>query len=437
MKNENIRKELLVLKEIAFLASRSNVLKTLFLGLILSLLLSNSFEKIVKNFNSFRADVSTSYLHMSDFNKTQAGTGWSNILHYIKEKTEQDAIFLLFRNAEFPLYTKRKHITYLDPRMVNVYQSENETTLYTRLKDLNISYIYVPPYPNAVRSNTLFSTFLNNPAYTTLLMESHGYRLYKIKTSPDFSYRFDFSRQLIHTPATLMHAYTKYKQYKRRLYSPLMKIDDASAYLIDVTFSGKGNIKLVVNETNASGVEFLSTPWALFHADANTTIHSRILYKPSLHTVKAKFVYIPENDQSEITSATTRISKLAPLDTSAVRSWILQIDLDRANYFVTKKTKAEKGKQYYIASDIAGKGIVYLYAKEYNILGRPLGSKYINAIFTQAKTKKKSFSGLYIPSKDAAFFQLAYQRTEDSNITVYNHTVYAIDYPKDVCYVAQ
>ena len=414
----------MIFKDILLVLFQNTFVKFFLFILLLMYLLSDSTHLIINYFRSYKFEITKEYVQKNDFNKLIDTKGWLKTIKYAKEKTDRDATFLLFRDAEFPLYVKRKFITYLDPILLDAYKSENENDLYLRLKDLNISYIYTPPYPTAVLSNSMFSTFISNPNYTALVSDNQGYRLFKINKNIKIN-KYDFCKQSIDKSKVLTGIYQKFKEYQTRLYSPTIDVSTNSILQIEAHFTAIGTIDMWAYETGADGIEFAGIKLETFKNDENKKVNKKVLYFPSIKAKKTKFVYIPSGKISSIHLEKIKIYEMKKDDINAqVQSYVFKMKLKKESNVYLSKMKVAHNKNYYINSNIQGSGILYLYVIEYNKEGKSIGNKYLNSIFSENEIKK--LNAIYLPSKDADFFKLFYRKKIGLDISILNHTVYEI-----------
>ncbi len=419
----------MIFKDILLILFRNTFVKIIFFILLLILVLSDSKHRIINYYKHYKFDATKAYVQKTDFNKLMDTKNWFKTIKYAKEKTDHNATFLLFRDAEFPLYIKRKFIAYLDPILLDAYKSKNENDLYLQLKDLNISYIYIPPYPTAVLSNTKFATFISNPNYTTLVSDNQGYRLFKINKNISIN-KYDFFIQSIDKSATLTKVYQKFKEYQTRFYTQKIDVDSNSIVLIESQFTATGTIDLYAYETGADEIEFGGVKLGTFTTGENKTVNKKVLYFPTHKAKKTKFVYIPIGKTSSINLEKVKIYKLKKdyID-SRVQSYVFEMKLKEKSNVYLPKMKITPNKNYYIKSDIQGNGIMYLYVIEYDEKGKSIENKYLNSMF--CGNEIKNFNAIYLPSKNADSFKLFYRKKSGLDISILNHTVYEVNNKKE------
>jgi len=404
-----------------------NKFKFIIFFFLILFLLSDSKQSITSVFKAYKFNISNAYIQKNDFEKLVDSQKWLKTIKYAKEKTDPNAIFLLFRDAEFPLYVNRKYITYLDPSLLDSYKAKSNQVLYEHLKDLNISYIYVPQYTQAVRSNTSFLSFISDPNYTELITDNYGYRLYKIKEESSNN-KYNLTKQIVVKTGLLFKSTSNYTEYQTRLYSPKIDIDINREYQVRSFFSGIGIVRVVANESDENGTEFSSRTLEthLVDKENNETLINKRLYIPSKKTKKVKFVYIPSKDSSvKVLNTKIYFAKEEEIKTKPENITLK----NKMNAYLMTKIKVKPNTEYYIRSNIIGDGLLTLYAQEYDSSGKSIGTSYLNSVM--CRNEIKHFSAIYVPSKKADYFKLFYRKKSKSKINIYNHTIYDIDRKKE------
>ena len=404
-----------------------NKFKFIIFFFLILFLLSDSKQRITSVFKNNKFNISNAYIQKNDFEKLVDSRKWVKTIKYAKEKIDPNALFLLFKDAEFPLYVNKKFITYLDPSLLDAYKSESDQILYKHLKNLNIAYIYVPSHNLAVLSNTRFLSFIGNPHYTELLTNNAGYRLYKIKQEIS-NEKYNFSKQQITVKTNLFKSTSKYLEYQTRLYSPKIDIDINRKYLIRSLFSGIGNVRIIANESDANGTEFSwrTLETHLVDKENNETLINNSIYIPSKKAQRVRFIYAPSKDFSvQVQNTKIYYAKEEEVPTKPENITLK----NKMNAYLNTKIKVKPNREYYIKSDIIGNHGLTLYVQEYDSSGKHIYTSYLNSVM--CRDEIKHFSAIYVPLKKTDYFKLFYRKKSKSKVTIYNHSIYDIDKKKE------
>lgn len=186
-------------------------------------------------------------------------------------------------------YSKKRHISYLDPRLLAFYKAKNKLEAFAILKQLKIGYIHVPAYTLPPYYNSYIQQILSDPYLTQLIIDEQGTQIYllssstlkqtkKINIEPNF-YRWNSRKYFLlsgrkkigYLPLT---AYNTYPAKKSELYlnglfqrnvitkyhlgsevfpasSELIYIREAKELLLEMQLSGMGATRINVKEYEA------------------------------------------------------------------------------------------------------------------------------------------------------------------------------------------
>lgn len=121
-------------------------------------------------------------MNKSDVEKLKVlNTPVYNLKKYIDEKTDAEDKFLVFRLSDFMYYVERNVIVYTDPRLVPLYKLRSKKALFDNLHDLEITYIYVPPYLDPSIYNTEFLSLLSDFSLVDIKASFDGHTLYELR----------------------------------------------------------------------------------------------------------------------------------------------------------------------------------------------------------------------------------------------------------------
>jgi hypothetical protein len=103
-------------------------------------------------------------------------------INFLKTHTPQTATVLSLKPADM-YYAKRRMISYLDPRLLLFYQSDDTMSAYRGLVDLGIRYVHIPDYSLPPMYNSLLQDLLARPDLARLLHSDGGYQIYELVRS--------------------------------------------------------------------------------------------------------------------------------------------------------------------------------------------------------------------------------------------------------------
>jgi hypothetical protein len=105
-----------------------------------------------------------------------------SVIDFLKTHTPQTATVLSLKPADM-YYAKRRMISYLDPRLLLFYQSDDTTSAYRGLVDLGIRYVHIPDYSLPPMYNSVLQDLLARPDLARLLHSDGGYQIYELVRS--------------------------------------------------------------------------------------------------------------------------------------------------------------------------------------------------------------------------------------------------------------
>lgn len=104
----------------------------------------------------------------------------SKVLRYIREQTDTNSLFLIYRQAEFSYYAQRKAIRDIDTRLIDFYKINTKFNAYLYLKNLGINYIYLPAYQPSTFNNSMAYAIVADPKLSRIVIEDNGVRLFEL-----------------------------------------------------------------------------------------------------------------------------------------------------------------------------------------------------------------------------------------------------------------
>lgn len=104
-------------------------------------------------------------------------------LEHVRTATPEDATVLSFHQAPFSMYGGRRFVDQNDPRLIPLYRFDREdaAAAWAFLRDRRIDYLFVPGHPFPTRYNTAVAALLADPTCCELLVQHHGYRLFRVR----------------------------------------------------------------------------------------------------------------------------------------------------------------------------------------------------------------------------------------------------------------
>lgn len=107
---------------------------------------------------------------------------------YLREHTPPDAVVLSLKPADM-YYAHRRMISYLDPRLVDFYQTTDPKKAVSLLKALHITYVHLPNYSLPPFYNSSLQLILADPTLSTLIYNAAGHQIYRLEPSGTLSGR--------------------------------------------------------------------------------------------------------------------------------------------------------------------------------------------------------------------------------------------------------
>lgn len=112
---------------------------------------------------------------------------WPQIaaVQYLNSNLPEKSVVLSFRPADM-YYSKRRMISYLDPRLVSLYGEKNASNAFNQLKMLGVTHLHIPEYYLPVIYNSVISEVLSRPDLTTLVFSEEANQVYELRRNNDF-----------------------------------------------------------------------------------------------------------------------------------------------------------------------------------------------------------------------------------------------------------
>lgn len=108
--------------------------------------------------------------------------GWSSIqvARQLSALVPAQARVLAIRPADF-YYTDRRMLSYLDPRMLPLYQEQDPAKLADLLRGLGVEYVQMPDYLIPPASHTSLMPLLSDPGLADLVVDANFSQLYRLR----------------------------------------------------------------------------------------------------------------------------------------------------------------------------------------------------------------------------------------------------------------
>ncbi|TFZ03833.1 ArnT family glycosyltransferase [Ramlibacter humi] len=104
------------------------------------------------------------------------------VARFMTEHLPGDALVLSERPAEM-YYTRRRMMSFLDPRLVPVYGERDPASAVRRLKELGITHVQLPGYSHPAIYNTALQAIATRPDLSTLVFSAGMEQLYALQPS--------------------------------------------------------------------------------------------------------------------------------------------------------------------------------------------------------------------------------------------------------------
>ena len=103
-------------------------------------------------------------------------------MFWMRENLPKDALVLSLRPADM-YYSQRKMVSYLDERMLSVYQESSPLRAVRMLRDLGITHLHIPDYGLPVSYNSVVDQIVANPLFTQLIYSVCGTQILRLVTT--------------------------------------------------------------------------------------------------------------------------------------------------------------------------------------------------------------------------------------------------------------
>lgn len=105
------------------------------------------------------------------------------VIHYINTKLPDEGLIYTDRRSDISLYSSRKIVDHLDPRLMGFYQTDDPEIGKSLLWDLNIRYLFISETYSFTVHNSVMESIIGDPRNAELLMDAGGNRLFKLHLS--------------------------------------------------------------------------------------------------------------------------------------------------------------------------------------------------------------------------------------------------------------
>jgi hypothetical protein len=121
----------------------------------------------------------------SDFQQLKASKlPVAHVVEAIDRLIKPGECVLLFRQADYAYYGKNCYISYLDKRLIPLYQATDSMAVLKILQRHRIRLIFLPDYGTPEVYNTELESFLANPAYASIVWDLDQNRLFAVHDTP-------------------------------------------------------------------------------------------------------------------------------------------------------------------------------------------------------------------------------------------------------------
>jgi len=138
------------------------------------------FDTLMKYMNLYSSKLPQNNTINSDWSKLiNSEDDLYEVIKYVKDETNKDSLFLVFRQSEFVYYAGRRYIDDSDPILIGLYRMLDKYKAYNCLQELGIDYIYLPKYMTPTFYNTQICHITADPELCELIKSIGGYRLFR------------------------------------------------------------------------------------------------------------------------------------------------------------------------------------------------------------------------------------------------------------------
>ncbi len=172
-------------------------------------------------------------------------------MNFLRLNTPENSLVLSTQPANM-LYSGRKMVSYLDPRLVAFYLANNPENALALLKKMGITHVHLADYSLPVFYNSQLMNILADPKLSTLLYSSNGSQIYSLANSGLVDKKTtDISPGI--------SPWIRYRQYKM--------------------LGKKGGTEAIENAKEVGSQEILesTSPFSLFQRNFSTVLLSAIL----------------------------------------------------------------------------------------------------------------------------------------------------------------
>ncbi len=113
------------------------------------------------------------------FERRLAQNSALSAVFWMRNNLPQDALVLSLRPADM-YYSQRKMLSFLDERLLSVYQEASADRAASLLRELGVSYIHVPDYGVPATYNSVLDSVIENPRLTRLVHSNGGTRIFEL-----------------------------------------------------------------------------------------------------------------------------------------------------------------------------------------------------------------------------------------------------------------
>lgn len=106
-----------------------------------------------------------------------------DVMKEVRARTPRDAVFVVFHMNTFAYYADRRFIRDVDPRMIPFYRAADTVAAAAALRELGVGYVYLQPWSWPTVDNSLINSLVSDPAQATLVLEKHGYRVFRLSAA--------------------------------------------------------------------------------------------------------------------------------------------------------------------------------------------------------------------------------------------------------------
>lgn len=129
-------------------------------------------------------------------------------IFFIRDHLPKNAIFLVYRIAEFAYYCDRPFVRDIENQMLPFYLSKTKDEATSALRNLKIEYIVIPKSPTATIYNSFMPEIVGDPSIAEVKFDSKEMQIVHLKSEPKY---------LVTSPVSFFNTVSKQDELSSRM----------------------------------------------------------------------------------------------------------------------------------------------------------------------------------------------------------------------------